>query len=222
MKKLILASASPRRQRLVAWLGVPYEVEPSSVQEELADDQDGPSVARRLALEKARQVAARHREEDCLTLGFDTVVALEGRLLGKPAGKREAASMLRSLSSRAHKVTTGVAVVECATALSYSFAHTTEVRMKELGERDIERWLQTEEALGCAGAYNIERHLAAVDEDECFQNVAGLPLCHLYLVLKERFRVPVAPPRSPCERARDTRCELGARLLDKDGCEEAS
>ncbi len=206
MNRLILASASPRRKRLMRWLGLPFETDASCVEERLEPGGDPVELSQRLALEKAREAASRHSGEECLVLGFDTVVALDGRLLGKPESRREAERMLRDLSGRVHEVTTGVAIVDCSPGEEYTFSETTTVRMKRLGESTIRGWLETEEPMGCAGAYNIERHLASVEEDECFQNVPGLPVCRLASVLEERFGLRTADPKSACESARKLKC----------------
>lgn len=176
---------------------------------------DPPALAAALAREKA--AAARAAGAYGPVLAFDTIVVHEGRVLGKPADIAEAYEMLRSLSGRTHYVVTGVAVLPPGSAEAEAFAVTTPVRMRKLSEADIDVWAGRGELLGCAGAYNVESHLAEVDADQCFQNVAGLPLCHLYLALR-RMRDALGTeepgvPNGPCDAARNTRCELGPRLI---------
>lgn len=176
---------------------------------------DPPALAAALAREKA--AAARAAGAYGPVLAFDTIVVHEGRVLGKPADIAEAYEMLRSLSGRTHYVVTGVAVLPPGLAEAEAFAVTTPVRMRKLSEADIDVWAGCGELLGCAGAYNVESHLAEVDADQCFQNVAGLPLCHLYLALR-RMRDALGTeepgvPIGPCDAARNTRCELGPRLI---------
>jgi predicted house-cleaning NTP pyrophosphatase (Maf/HAM1 superfamily) len=84
--------------------------------------------------------------------------------------------------------------------------------MRDLDSEAIGTWLDGDEALGCAGAYNIERHLASVEDGECYQNVAGLPLCHLYERLRRLGVEGIEPPVSACETARGTVCTLGRKL----------
>jgi septum formation protein len=214
---LVLASASPRRRRLLALLGLDYV----SVSTDTAEDLDSPlaadppALATALAVEKAE--AARNAGAHGSVLAFDTVVVHGGRVLGKPIDMTEAHEMLRSLSGVTHTVVTGVAVLPPGTGEPDTFAVTTPVRMRELSDADIEVWAERGELLGCAGAYNIESHLAEVDADQCFQNVAGLPLCHLYLALRRmhdvlRIGEPCVPV-GPCDAARETTCELGPRLI---------
>jgi septum formation protein len=182
---------------------------------------DPPALAASLAAEKAE--AARLAGADGLVLAFDTVVVHGGRVLGKPVDIAEAYEMLRSLSGATHVVVTGVAILPPESDTVETFSVTTPVRMRELSEHDIDVWAAHGELMGCAGAYNIESHLAEVDADQCFQNVAGLPLCHLYLALQSmRDTLGIeepAVPVGPCDSARGTRCELGPRLMRKPGRE---
>ncbi|MBW6468245.1 MAG: Maf family protein [Coriobacteriia bacterium] len=218
--KLILASASPRRRRLLAMLGLEYESTSTDTPEDLDTPlaADPPALAAALAAEKA--VAARTAGASGPVLAFDTVVVHDGRVLGKPADIAEAYDMLRSLSGATHRVVTGMAVLPPGAAVPDNSAVTTPVRMRDLTRHDIDIWAAHGELLGCAGAYNIESHLAHVDDDQCFQNVAGLPLCHLYLAL-QRMRdalgigEPVVPV-GPCDAARNARCQLGPRLMEGD------
>lgn len=210
---LLLASASPRRRRLLAMLGVPYDVVSVDTPEDLASPLRGvpPVLARSIAAEKA--VAARSEADAGSTvLAFDTIVVADRRVLGKPADLDDAFDMLRSLSGRTHEVVTGVAVMEPGQREPRTFAVTTPVAMRELSEDDLRAWADKGELLGCAGAYNIESHLASVDAGECFQNVAGLPLCHLYRELKRRGVSGLTSPVAGCDAARCATCELGPRI----------
>lgn len=212
---VVLASASPRRRRLLAWLGIPYDAVSTDTDEDLTSPlaSDPPALARSLAEEKAE--AASEQGSDGLVLAFDTIVVLDGRVLGKPMDLDEARSMLRSLSGRSHEVVTGVAMRESGAERAAAFSVSTAVTMQVLDDAAIEAWVAEGELLGCAGAYNIERHLAHVALDQCFQNVAGLPLCHLYRELRDAGLAPAGGMLSPvptCNAARDVRCELGPRV----------
>lgn len=213
--RLHLASVSPRRRRLLAWLEVPYRASATDVVEDLEQPLEPRLLVRRLAAEKA--VAARESEGlgDEIVIACDTVVVLDGRILGKPADLEEAREMLRALSGRAHGVVTGVALLPSGERAPFTFAVVTKVRMRDLSEDDIDAWAARGELLGCAGAYNIESHLATVESTECFQNVAGLPLCHLWRALaSEAFGEieGLAAPCGACEAARAVACELGRGL----------
>lgn len=179
------------------------------------------ALAESLAAEKA--YAARREGASGLVLSFDTIVVHGGELLGKPIDADDARRMLHSLSGGTHEVVTGVAILLPMADEARTFAVTTPVRMRRLTDDDIDRWFAKGEYLGCAGAYNIESHLAEVDADQCFQNVAGLPLCHLYVAMHspEVAQHTAAPecPVMPCDRVRSARCALGPRLVAGTGCD---
>ena len=210
---LLLASASPRRRRLLALLGAPYEVVSVETPEDLSSPLRlvPPVLARSIAAEKA--VAARAgAADDATVLAFDTIVVADKRVLGKPTDLDDAFAMLRTLSGRTHAVITGVAIMRPGDREPRTFAVTTPVRMRELSEDDLREWADKGELLGCAGAYNIESHLASVADDECFQNVAGMPACHLYRALVRDGHTGLTSPVAACDAARCATCLLGPRL----------
>lgn len=212
---LLLASASPRRRRLLAWLGVPYAVASVETPEDLTGDLDPEVLAAELAGEKA--LAAREAgHPGRLVLAFDTIVVLDDEVLGKPADAADAWRMLRALSGRTHRVVTGCALLCPGDDEPRAFAVSTAVRMRDLDDAAIEAWMALGESMGCAGAYNIEGQVAEVTEDECYQNVAGLPLCHLFAELA-RLDDPCTggDARSPvatCDAALGRTCRLGPRV----------
>ncbi|HEX9093954.1 MAG TPA: Maf family protein [Coriobacteriia bacterium] len=220
---LLLASASPRRQRLLAWLGVPYDVTATDVDEDLTSPLRGvpPVLARSIAADKARAARASGPLPDAgapapdppVIVACDTIVVLDRRVLGKPADLDDALAMLEALSGRSHDVITGVAIHLPAWDEPRTFAVTTPVRMHDLDEESVRAWADKGELLGCAGAYNIESHLASVDADQCYQNVAGLPLCHLYAELARYGVGGLHSPVEACNAARGVDCELGPRVV---------
>ena len=217
---LVLASASPRRRRLLAWLEVPYTSVATDTDEDLASPlrRVPPVLARSLAADKARAArgaaasAGTAADADATILAFDTIVVLDREVLGKPVDRADAERMLAGLSGRTHAVITGVALLRAGASEPETFAVETPVAMRELDEAAIAEWLEGDEALGCAGAYNIERHLASVEAGECYQNVAGLPLCHLQERLIKLGLAGDASPVAACEAARGVECALGRRL----------
>lgn len=216
---LVLASVSPRRRRLVSWLGVPVEFMAVDTPEELDSPLAGQPelLASHLAADKARAAAVERGDRASeVVVAFDTIVVLDDRALGKPRDRADAWRMLRALSGRTHNVVTGGAVMSASDAEPHEFAVTTTVRMKSLSDCQIEAWMETSEFMGCAGAYNIEGQVAEVDAGECYQNVAGLPLCHLRFMLAS-LDLPcdlsaMASPIATCDRALGRRCELGPRV----------
>ena len=209
---ITLASASPRRRRLLAWLGVPFDVAATDTPEDLTSPlRNAPSVlARSLAADKAREALGRGVAEHALVT-CDTIVVLDRAVLGKPEDEADAVRMLRALSGRTHQVITGVAIVSPGEREPVTFAVTTTVAMRELDEDAIATWIAKGEALGCAGAYNIEHHLASVTAEECYQNVAGLPLCHLYQRLGRIGVEGLTEPVATCDAACGRTCVLGPR-----------
>ena len=210
---ITLASASPRRRRLLQWLGVPFDVTAADTAEDLESPLRlvPPVLARSIAADKARSMLGDGASEGVL-ITCDTIVLLDRTILGKPSDEADAARMLSALSGRTHQVITGVAVVAPGEREPVTFAVTTEVTMRDLDEETVAEWVAKGEALGCAGAYNIEHHLASVSDDECYQNVAGLPLCHLHARLSQLGVEGLTSPIAECDRACGRTCGLGPRV----------
>ncbi|MCC6236977.1 MAG: septum formation protein Maf [Dehalococcoidia bacterium] len=183
----MLASASPRRRELLALLGVPFEVVPADIDE--ARDAPSPSaLVELLALEKARAVQALHPSD--VVLGSDTVVVLEGRILGKPTDAEDARAMLAALRGRTHEVTTGLAVLSADRAPLVTSV-TTEVRMRTYSEAEVgayvSRGWDADGPLDKAGAYAIQDAVFAPVEATtgCVCSVVGLPLWTVRRLLGE-------------------------------------
>lgn len=210
----VLASASPRRRRLVAWLGVPVTTCATDIPEDISAPLPPAELARGIAADKA--LAAREQGARGTVLAFDTVVVHGENVLGKPADREDARRMLGGLAGGLHEVVTGVALLSEGASSPDTFAVTTPVKMRDLTEDQLEQWVSGDECLGCAGAYNIEHHLASVAADQCFQNVAGLPLCHLYreLASGRAGEIPagLTPPLEACDAALGRTCLLGPVL----------
>ncbi|MQC17067.1 MAG: septum formation protein Maf [Chloroflexi bacterium] len=196
--RIILASASPRRRELLSTLGLSFDVLRSDVDESVdaATLAAGPShVAETLALRKARAVAAGY--PDALVIGSDTIVTLDGRLLGKPDDVDTAFAMLRSLRGRAHEVTSGVAVVWGDRDLA---AHErTTVHMREYTDAEIETFIASGSPFDKAGGYAIQDEAFApvAHFEGCRCNVVGLPTGLLAMLL-DAFHVRPSPPSVEC------------------------
>jgi septum formation protein len=184
---IILASASPRRLDLLRQIGVEPVVEPAEVDESLPPGIEVATAVLALARVKAAAIAARHWGDEVLVLGADTLVAVDGEVLGKPADAGEAATMLRRLSGRAHQVVTGVAVVDAASGRATDGIALTTVRMREIEPVEVDRYVATGEPLDKAGAYAIQGQAAVfVDGIEGdFTNVVGLPLPLVHRLVAE-------------------------------------
>lgn len=178
MPKIILASASPRRKELMELAGYDFEVICADIFEVVPEEAMPQEVVMSLALQKAQAVAAEHKE--AVVIGSDTVVALDGKILGKPHSEQEACEMLRSLSGRTHKVFTGVAIV-CGGKVK-NFFDETDVEFYSLGDDEIKKYVATGEPTDKAGAYGIQGKgsvlVKRINGD--FFSVMGLPIAKLY------------------------------------------
>ena len=183
---LVLASASPRRRALLEQVGLEFLVEPSRVDEGTLKASDGAAFARLAAEAKAADVA--HRIEGRgVALGADTVVSVDGKVLGKPEGVDEAGSMLASLSGKTHEVITGVALANRAQGLLGSIATQTEVSFRTLTSEEIQRYADSLEGQGKAGAYAIQGVAGGFVESIAgsYSNVVGLPLAQTLQLMRE-------------------------------------
>ncbi|HEY8424818.1 MAG TPA: Maf family protein [Limnochordales bacterium] len=182
---LVLASTSPRRRQLLAMLGTRFELESPSVDESAFDDAASPDrLVMRLAEAKARDVAARRPHD--VVVGADTVVVLDGQILGKPRDREEARRMLTRLSGRTHQVWTGVAVVHLVAGRVAVEAERTDVTFRALSADEVDRYVQLGEGMDKAGAYAVQGVGAVFVErlEGCYFNVVGLPLARLHRMLE--------------------------------------
>ena len=179
---LVLASASPRRQELLRSAGIAFEVQPADIPEDPLPGEAARDCAERLAREKALAIA-RQRPHD-VVLGADTVVVVDGQLLGKPSDAADAARMLRLLSGRNHQVITGICLV--VNGQPSVASETTVVTMSEITGEDIAAYVATGEPMDKAGAYAIQgiasRWIPRIEGD--YSNVVGLPVALAHSMLR--------------------------------------
>ena len=183
MKYIVLASASPRRAELLHQIGLEFDIMVSGVEEDEVREKDPVRLAGHLALSKAQAVAA--SLDHALVIAADTVVCVDGELLGKPANGEETRHMLRLLSGRSHQVMTGVAVIRQPKMQTLCEVETTTVFMRPITEEEIRWYINTGEAADKAGSYAIQGHGAVFVEriEGDYFNVVGLPLCLLNKML---------------------------------------
>ena len=192
--QLVLASASPRRQELLRNAGIPFTVCPSNIPEAPLAGESPRECAERLAREKAVAVSRQHPAN--FVLGADTIVVVDGEILGKPRDEADAMRMLRLLSGRIHQVITGVCLVgpslrtgnqKLETGFEDTRSETTLVTMASLTDEDIRSYVATGEPMDKAGAYaiqgNASRWIPRIEGD--YFNVVGLPVALVYSMLKE-------------------------------------
>lgn len=184
--KILLASGSPRRRELLAMIAPDFAVAPGrDVDESYPSDIPAEKVAEYLSKVKADAYIDLLADDEII-ITADTVVIIDGRILGKPAGRDDAVAMLRSLSGRRHKVVTGVTVT--AGDRSISFDETTVVEFAPLSDDEIDAYVDTFRPYDKAGAYGIQEWIGAVGIkgiEGCYYNVMGLPVHTLYHRLKE-------------------------------------
>ncbi|MGE0155570.1 MAG: Maf family nucleotide pyrophosphatase [Geobacter sp.] len=181
---IVLASASPRRAELLELAGIPFRVAPADIPEEPLPGEEAIPHALRLAEGKAR-AAAQREQAGRFFIGADTIVVLDGRIMGKPQDSADAVRMLTALSGRSHEVVTAYCVLDRVTGQDFSDAVRTTVQFKELAATEIQRYVDSGCPLDKAGAYAIQGGAAHMVREirGSYTNVVGLPTCELYEAL---------------------------------------
>ena len=187
MKPIILASSSPRRRELMTLAGYSYRVQASCVKEIITKTVPS-DIVQELSAQKAAAVAAL-QTEDCLVIGSDTLVAFDGRVLGKPADLDDAVSTLTALSGNTHQVYSGVTILEVhkgSVVRSKTFCECTDVHVVPMTEQEIRDYTTCGECMDKAGSYAIQGrfavYISGIDGD--YYNVMGLPISRLHRELK--------------------------------------
>jgi septum formation protein len=181
---IVLASASPRRSELLALAGIEFSVMPSDICEDVLPGEEPSEHVIRLSREKARAVAA--TSGGSLFIGADTVVVLNGRIMGKPVDEQEAHEMLSALSGRTHEVITGFTLFDGETGVCLSRSVRTEVTFRQLSEQEIREYIASGCPMDKAGAYAIQGGAVHFVRSICgsYSNVVGLPMAELYELLQ--------------------------------------
>jgi MAF protein len=223
---LLLASRSPRRRELVALLGLPFDVTTADVPENPLADETPAQVVTRLSQAKAC-ASSSATTVAAIIIACDTVVALDGEILGKPRDDIEAAEMLRRLRGRAHAVYSAVTLLEPATGRTTTEVAKTQLEMRRYTDAEIAAYVASGDPLDKAGAYAIQHpgfHPVASFRG-CYANVVGLPLCHLTRGLRS---LGVEPPHdipTVCQRMYSSALTTGRRCLVHGtilGCDETT
>lgn len=185
MSEIILASASPRRRKLLEQIDLPFQVHSSSVDEAYDAHLTPREVASELALRKARDVASNY--ENALIIGADTIVVYQNKIMEKPADKNEAEDMLQTLSGNTHMVLTGVALCKTGSNQNitdiHSFVEETEVTFGKLHAEDIKTYVEGGSPMDKAGGYGIQDDFGAIFVEKIngdYYNVVGFPLHRFY------------------------------------------
>jgi septum formation protein len=212
-KGLILASASPRRRQLFSLLGVPFISLTADVEENRGHGEKPEEMVCRLSQTKAEALAEDYSER--LIVAADTIVVLEGRVLGKPAGADEAVAMLRRLRGREHLVFSALTALSPSTGQQVTELAQTTVWMRPYSDEEISCYVASGDPLDKAGAYAIQhREFNPVAYIQgCYASVMGLPLCHLTRALSRLgLNLPVDVPRV-CQDFNGHRCSIAREIL---------
>ncbi len=188
-KKIILASASPRRRELMQQAGYEFEIQVSH-KEETYTSETPDEIVKELALLKARDIAEQNAVKDLVVIGADTVVAYQGAILGKPKSKEEAFAMIQSFQGNKHQVYTGVAILSYDVAGNetvVNHAVKTDVYVNPMSDEEIWYYIESDNVMDKAGSYGIQSgfaiHIEKIEGD--YFNVVGLPISYIYNILKE-------------------------------------
>ena len=189
MREIILASKSPRRRELLENIGVRFHIVVSDVDESVVSKELEPGLyVQELALLKAAEVA-KHCQKNVFVIGADTVVVMDGEILGKPRDRQDAYNMLKKLSGKTHYVYTGISVVDTNDAHAVAAYESTAVTFKELGEREINYYIDNYNVLDKAGSYAIQEYAGTfvknINGD--YFNIVGLPVCKLCTLVSDEY-----------------------------------
>ncbi|MGI6421050.1 MAG: Maf family protein [Syntrophomonadaceae bacterium] len=186
MKRIILASSSPRRKQLLEQLGISFDCCPARIDEDLGTEETAREAVRRIALNKAEKASEMVRNS--IIIAADTMVVCNGEVLGKPDNARDAFNKLYKLKGREHEVITAVCVMDTENGQCEVQDEITRVYFRDISDEEIRAYIRTEEPMDKAGAYGIQGMGAVfVDRIEgCYFNVVGLPLKHLYSMLQRQ------------------------------------
>ena len=187
MKRIILASASPRRKDILERFNVKFETMVSDVEEKFNSSALPSEVVKSLALKKCKDVSKRCKGGD-IVIAADTIVYYDS-ILGKPKDRKDAFAMISSLSGKTHLVMTGLAIIEVVTGKTIVDYDVTQVKFRDLNDKKIEKYLNTTEYVDKAGAYGIQGYGEILVEsiNGSFSNVVGLPISKLDELLEENF-----------------------------------
>ena len=181
----ILASKSPRREKILKMINIDFSILPSNVKEDFRLRLPPEAFAEHWAREKALDISRSKLKS--LVIGADTIVVLDSLKLGKPKNKIESMSMLKLLSGKTHQVITGVSLIHRELDLDISFNDTTLVSVRKITQAEISNYISLHNPLDKAGAYGIQDGFSAFINsiNGCFYNVMGLPISKLYSVYKK-------------------------------------
>jgi nucleoside triphosphate pyrophosphatase len=189
MKKIILASTSPRRREILSKYNINLEIMSSDVDEKVLPDEEPIQVAMALAFQKAHSIASK-LDDNCIVLAADTIVFKE-EILGKPTDDIDAYEMLNKLNGRIHQVITGIAIIDTESNKKIIDYEITNVKLKKLTKDKIERYINTGEFKDKAGSYGIQGYGETLVEwiEGSYSNVVGLPIAKIDSIFENMYNI---------------------------------
>ncbi len=188
--KIVLASASPRRKELLGLIKLEFEIIPSKIDEILDQSLAINQQIEKISFEKANDIAQK-MDKDCVVIGADTVVEINGQILGKPVDKDDAKKMLKMLSGNTHRVITAVSIINTKDNFVVTDHQITEVKFRYLTDEEINNYVNSGEPMDKAGSYGIQGLGVMIVESikGCYTNVVGMPIPLLTKILSEKFSI---------------------------------
>ena len=214
-RKLILASASPRRRELVPLLGIPWAIKSVDVDESIIDHPDPAENVMQTSALKAK-ASARQSGAGALILAADTTVVLDGLMLNKPQDEKEARQMLRELRNRVHQVYTGITIIDKAANRQVADVARVDVPMRNYSDSEIEAYVRTGDPLDKAGAYAIQhsKFQPVTNFSGCYAAVVGLPLCHVARNLFQTDASVAENVAAKCQDHHNYKCPVFKSILE--------
>lgn len=212
-----LASASPRRQEMLAWLELSFKIQSVDIDEREKPEEAADFYVKRLAEEKAAvaSIKAKAIDADVLILAADTTVVLGNRILGKPLNDRHAILMLTDLRDKKHEVITSLLLFNTAQNLKINENCITNVQMRNYTDKEIREYVNSGDPFDKAGGYAIQnsRFNPVINFCGCFASVMGMPLCHLERNLRKYQNYSPRPVNEICQKFLDYTCPIHQRVL---------
>ena len=185
-KKLVLASASPRRKELLEKLGYIFQIIPADIEEIVDKTKKPEEIVKEIALQKASHIA-NNLKEPAIIIGSDTIVVIDDTILGKPENAEDASKMLQQLSGRSHQVISGIAIVDTYTNNTIIDSESSDVYFRDISQEEITNYIKTKEPMDKAGAYAIQGLASTFIEkiNGCYNNIVGLPVYKITQIFKK-------------------------------------
>lgn len=213
-QRIILASSSPRRRELIAWMNIPFDVTSSDIDESLQKGEHPIDYVRRLACEKAEAIF-NNSHPTSVILAADTIVIKGDHILGKPKDEKQATEMLLDLKGAIHQVVTAICLIQPDGKRIQDLC-VSNVRMRNYSDREIQKYVSSGDPMDKAGAYAIQNgSFNPVSEFKgCFASVMGFPFCHIERNLRKIDGYNCIPTADICQKNLHYSCPIYARVLN--------